>query len=200
MHTRFADRLPLVHPNDGDDDTEAKALARNTEIIEESPIEAWLPRLIATDANGTRHSPQQALACDEIGRPAEFAGLGVTWVATLDPKGAPLDADGSAGVVADGETVYASADRLYVATVRWPETTGDVVPNRAEPTTTAIHAFDLSGAGEARYVASGSVPGRLLNQFSLSEHAGVLRVAATEDDEGFGRAERVGRAHPAGRR
>ena len=187
VHTRFADRLPLVHPNDGDDETADKALDRNREIIETSPIEAWLPRLITTDANGTRHSPQQALACDEIGRPEAFAGLGVTWVATVDPVPMNPAVDGSAGVVADGDTVYASAERLYVATTRWPETTGDVVPNRAEPTTTAIHSFDLTGTGDARYVASGAVPGRLLNQFSLSEHAGVLRVAATEDDEGFGR-------------
>lgn len=35
--------------------------------------------------------------------------------------------------------------------------------------------------GDSKYVAKGSVPGYLLNQFSLDEHDGYLRVATTSD-------------------
>jgi Beta propeller domain len=44
---------------------------------------------------------------------------------------------------------------------------------------TELYKFDISGAGKPRHVASGAVPGHLLNQYSLSEYAGHLRVATT---------------------
>jgi uncharacterized secreted protein with C-terminal beta-propeller domain len=46
--------------------------------------------------------------------------------------------------------------------------------------TTAIHAFDSTDPLRTEYRATGLVKGHLLNQWSLSEHAGVLRVASTE--------------------
>jgi hypothetical protein len=89
-------------------------------------------------------------------------------------------------VVADGDVVYASPGRMYVATTRWdpaPEE-GDarVQPVPASPHT-LVHAFDLTGDGPARYLVSGSVPGTLLNQFSMSEHEGHLRVATTMQED-----------------
>ncbi|MFI6293301.1 beta-propeller domain-containing protein [Nonomuraea sp. NPDC050790] len=47
---------------------------------------------------------------------------------------------------------------------------------------TEIHRFDIGSPGAPRYVASGKVPGRLLNQYSLSEFDGNLRVATTRTD------------------
>ncbi|MER5319657.1 beta-propeller domain-containing protein [Streptosporangium roseum] len=47
------------------------------------------------------------------------------------------------------------------------------------PEETEVHRFDIGAPGAPRYVASGKVPGRLLNQYSLSEHEGHLRVATT---------------------
>ncbi|MFC7590141.1 beta-propeller domain-containing protein [Nonomuraea antimicrobica] len=47
------------------------------------------------------------------------------------------------------------------------------------PEETEVHRFDLSSPGAPRYVASGKVPGRLLNQYSLSEYDGHLRLATT---------------------
>ncbi|MGH2969422.1 MAG: beta-propeller domain-containing protein, partial [Solirubrobacteraceae bacterium] len=44
---------------------------------------------------------------------------------------------------------------------------------------TGLHAFATTSAGETGYAGSGEVPGYLLNQWSLSEHEGVLRVATT---------------------
>ena len=45
---------------------------------------------------------------------------------------------------------------------------------------TGLHAFSTTKAGETGYLGSGEVPGYLLNQWSLSEHRGVLRVVSTE--------------------
>ncbi|GAA3243868.1 beta-propeller domain-containing protein [Nonomuraea helvata] len=47
------------------------------------------------------------------------------------------------------------------------------------PEETEVHRFDISSPGAPAYVASGKVPGRLLNQYSLSEYDGHLRVATT---------------------
>ncbi|NUW40769.1 beta-propeller domain-containing protein [Nonomuraea rhodomycinica] len=47
------------------------------------------------------------------------------------------------------------------------------------PEETEVHRFDIGGPGAPVYAASGKVPGRLLNQYSLSEHEGHLRVATT---------------------
>ena len=46
---------------------------------------------------------------------------------------------------------------------------------------TNIHVFDISDPSETTYVASGRVDGTVQDQFSLSEHNGVIRVATTED-------------------
>ena len=53
---------------------------------------------------------------------------------------------------------------------------------------TSIHRFALSDTGAA-YTASGSVPGDLRNQFSLSEHEGHLRVVTTSGDTWDGSSE-----------
>jgi len=101
-------------------------------------------------------------------------------VTTLDlAKGlAPTD---STAVMTDGRIVYASLSTLFVATEPW-----SVRPLAARPTvapkdaSTQIHAFDISAPDKSSYVASGQVPGYLLNQWSLSEDHGVLRVVSTD--------------------
>jgi uncharacterized secreted protein with C-terminal beta-propeller domain len=58
-------------------------------------------------------------------------------------------------------------------------------PSAADFNSTNIHKFDLRGEGDRpAYVASGRVRGHILNQFSMSEHDGHLRVATT--DQGWG--------------
>ncbi|WP_329090078.1 beta-propeller domain-containing protein [Streptosporangium sp. NBC_01469] len=63
-----------------------------------------------------------------------------------------------------------------------PPSSGTVPPTATPeqpPEETEVHRFDITAAGAPRYVASGKVPGRLLNQYSLSEYEGHLRVATT---------------------
>ncbi|MEV0196466.1 beta-propeller domain-containing protein [Nonomuraea sp. NPDC050691] len=47
------------------------------------------------------------------------------------------------------------------------------------PEETEVHRFDIGSPGAPVYAASGKVPGRLLNQYSMSEYDGHLRVATT---------------------
>ena len=89
-------------------------------------------------------------------------------VVTVDATLADLQPVSVQGIA---ETVYASADSLVVAAQSWDGT----------GTRTDLHRFALTGAGPATYTGSGSAPGRLLNQYSLSERAGALRVVTTTD-------------------
>ena len=52
------------------------------------------------------------------------------------------------------------------------------------PEETEVHRFDITRPGAPVYVASGKVPGRLLNQYALSEHDGHLRLATTLNQAG----------------
>jgi uncharacterized secreted protein with C-terminal beta-propeller domain len=116
-------------------------------------------------------------------RPEEFAGFDTLSVTTLDLGGA-LQVGNGTGVIAEGQTVYASTEALYVSTnVYIPDDAWERFPNDMEALEqtyeTAIHKFDISGEGPAQYLASGSVEGHLLNQFAMDEHEGFLRVATT---------------------
>jgi hypothetical protein len=107
-----------------------------------------------------------------------FSGLDTITILTVDlAHGLPaVDAD---AVMSDAQIVYASPDRLFVATQRWfaPQLR---IRDQAPPTTTQINAFDTSDPGRTTYAATGEVKGFLLNQFALSQYQGVLRVASTE--------------------
>ena len=151
----LGDRLPFVVPANGSLRGEERAEELNRELVEESVAEDWLPRRIDEAPGGTTSTPITTIGCDRIGQPEEFSGLGLTWIATVDLRADAPETLGSAGVVSTGGTTYASADHLYVSTVRWDPPVDGVRPMRPEPPTTAIHSFGIAGRGDAAYEASG---------------------------------------------
>jgi uncharacterized secreted protein with C-terminal beta-propeller domain len=80
-------------------------------------------------------------------------------------------------IVADGDTVYGTGTSLYVADDHVTHAMTDT-PVRGGGRT-ELYQFDISGPGKPVYVASGGVDGTLLNQYSLSEFDGHLRIATT---------------------
>ncbi len=171
-------RLPFVHPDQFGFD-EARALQRNKEIIAQSTAADWMPRWFDEAADGSFGDMSDALDCSAVAAPSEFAGLGVSWIASVDLNGTG-EPVGSAGIVSNSDVVYASATSIYMATLPWDwyQPLDGVTPPQ-EPAATLIHKFSLGANGTASYVASGEVPGQLLNQFSMSEYNDDLRVATT---------------------
>jgi hypothetical protein len=181
LTSSLATRLPFVNPGQFGLD-EARALAENRRVIERSAIEDWMPRAFDEAADGSFGAMTEPLDCSSVAAPDDFAGLGISWLAAIDLR-AGTSPVGAAGVVSQGGTVYSSPTNLYLATTAWDWANGIVgsTPEGEMPPTT-IHQFALDPAGSARYVASGAVAGALLNQFSMSELNGDLRVATTVDD------------------
>ena len=175
--------FPFVYPSD--DSPQARTIAEETNrrVIEEATLEDWLPGATLDD------EAVDVVDCATVQRPEDFSGFGFLSVLTVDLT-QPLAVPPSATVLADGQTVYASTESLYVATSRPqpvvaqddPGPTGTIAPApwEGEDYETALHRFAITGTGAATYVASGVVPGHLVDQFSLSEHEGRLRVATTE--------------------
>ncbi|TKG71909.1 hypothetical protein FCN18_10515 [Prauserella endophytica] len=128
--------------------------------IADTTIDDWLPAYDLTTAQGTR-SHGRLVDCENVYHPPE-PGTSLLTVLTFE-LGGPLGTGDPVAIAADGTTVYGSATNLYVA--------------HSAPQGTAIHQFDIASPGAARHVASGSAPGALLNQYSMSEHDGHLRVA-----------------------
>jgi hypothetical protein len=137
----------------------------------------WVPaRRFHSFITGHRYARPVA-ACSAVRRPAQFSGVGMLSILTINlDRG--LYASDSTALMADAQVVYGSSSSLYVATQRWinPLTAPSAVPSSPE---TVIDQFDATNPEHTTLIASGAVPGYLLNQFSLSEYHGYLRVAST---------------------
>jgi hypothetical protein len=217
-----ADRLAFVAPANGTEAAADAAREHNRGVVEDADPGDLLPRRHRLDGAGTAVDDGALVDCADIYAPASYAGFALVSVTSLD-LGDGLTAgiadSGSAAVLAEGDTVYASAERLYVAAPRWvdrPQPVPLPEPMPVEPDAPAtgggtdespptdgpegdaegapdpeadiaaetlpgtdVHRFDITDPRGATYEMSGHVPGQVLNQFSLDEHDGHLRVATT---------------------
>jgi len=81
-------------------------------------------------------------------------------------------------------TIYVSKENLYAAvtdysydyTIRQSE---EFSPEYS--TSTVIYKFELNG-GKIGKAVQGEVPGTIINQFSMDEHANIFRIATTTGD------------------
>lgn len=184
---------PMPATNMDQNFDETRALAANKAAIARSTVDQWLPTY-TLERPGQNPVTKPVAPCAAVLRPQEFAGLGTVSVMTIDPKD-PQPAN-PACVLGGGSIVYASPENVYVATQRWEfqrMAVGDIGPGgagsgmapsrpvdpKASMADTELHQFAIPGGNPAEYVASGQIQGTILNQFSMSEHKGFLRLAAT---------------------
>lgn len=131
-------------------------------------VASLLPRYEHIDAAGVR-TEGSVITWEELYRPSDPDGFGVVVVVSMG-----VDADlgfKGLGIVAEPGLIYSSTEALYLT-----DTNYDFFGNARE--TTDIYKFDYVD-GTPIASASGSVPGRILNQYSMGEHNGYLRVATT---------------------
>ncbi|MFG1941772.1 beta-propeller domain-containing protein [Nonomuraea sp. NPDC048826] len=179
--------------------SDAERTAMNQAVVRGAPLTAWLPDVEITDASGAVR--KATVPCERISHPADYTGTSLLTLHTLDlAQGVTTAGSDPIALAADGDIVYGTGQSLYVASNPrwwWPtrrvpvEDAPATEPSPEEPTPgvtkeqgpppeeTEVHRFDVSRPGAPVYAASGKMPGRLLNQYSLSEHDGHLRVATT---------------------
>lgn len=143
------------------------------EAIEEAEFDDLIPDLSVTFHAGSSMTiaHRNLVECREFYRPDDPDGYGVVAVVTLDVDSpqAPIQ---SAGVMANAGTIYVSPEALYLTNEVF-----DDAPEQPQEGT-EIYKFNLTANG-AVPVGSGTIPGRLLNRFSLGEYEGYLRAATT---------------------
>lgn len=170
----------------------AEATRRNQALVRATTIEDWLPSVRGA-------GPSTALlGCADVFHPQTWSG-GETVAVTTYAMTAPADRR-TVGITATGQSVYSSADRLYVAATAFafeqPSTDRTDPGISAEPdsdivgriavapreVTTNLHAFALDGTATT-YAGSGHVDGTVRDRWSLDEYDGRLRVAWTTIDK-----------------
>ncbi len=78
-------------------------------------------------------------------------------------------------ILGSGGEVYSSLNNFYITQASWQ---GYYIYEGSEEVTTVITRFEIDD-GEITYKATGSVPGTILNQFSMDEYDSNFRIATT---------------------
>ncbi|MBK7857332.1 MAG: beta-propeller domain-containing protein [Archangiaceae bacterium] len=142
----------------------------NEALIRGTSLAQWLPAGRLVKDGKTTMLPPDCSAFSKVNAPVRMGQLSV---ATLNLKNPGTIS--RTNVLAETGEVYASAKNLYVATRHWWWW-----PAPGQKDVTYIHKFDISQPDTAKYVASGTAPGSILDQFSMDENdQGYFRMATT---------------------
>jgi hypothetical protein len=180
---RSAPRIMFPYLQNTTDKERTKA---NRSIIDNAPLDRWLPRIQVTTNGSTQTA---TVPCDAVSRPASYSGTNLLTILTIDVAGSAIGDGRPVTLAADGDTVYSNGPSLYVASNQtWRvRPGGEWKPQDAK---TEIYKFDTSSSDRPRYVAGGGVPGYLINQYAMSDFEGNLRVATTTGQPWGGGRER----------
>lgn len=186
---QFLPDLPpiQVHYDSSSDDMET-VIASNMEQMEDIVLSDLIPYYKTTDRNGTTSQAAQAVRPDDFYHPQDQdCGGGITTIMTFDLDN-PTEKFQSASVVADANIVYASTNALYIASDQWNTWTSSMPASASQQT--VVHKFDITGD---KVVSTGgaTIDGWVLNQFSLGEKDGILRIAVTVDTYTDGTTKRT---------
>jgi uncharacterized secreted protein with C-terminal beta-propeller domain len=152
---------------------------QNESLIAAAELTDWLPS--ATDTIYVDGQPQTRSSllndCQGYYESQIDDGKSFLTLAGFDlKKDSPLSLS---TIVGRPGAVYASGDSLYVAARHQPVMgQGWFFELDEVAEATSVHKFRLANAAVG-YVGSGAVKGRVLNQFSMDEYQGALRIATT---------------------
>ena len=162
----------------------ANVLSVNQQAFAQLTLNDVLPRKWDSMTNEVSSITNPA----DITAPQTPNGVGLQTIVSVDLNN-PLTDSMQAGVFSQRGIVYASTDSLYLTSARdWVSLAMESgLWSGYENQTTGIHKFDISSDSPAvTWEASGTVDGRLLNQFSIGEKDGYLRVATTTGEFWWG--------------
>jgi len=169
--------LPALQLNhDGTEEDRDDVIDANLERLEDYTLDELIPSYEIADGAGGPPESGRLVAAEDFYQPEDPQGGSIVTLTTFDMN-APDQDPQSVGIIADAHFIYASTQSLYLGATIW--NSGDLLDEWDDHRLrTVIHKFDLAG-DEVRHLGSGDVPGEVLNQFSLGEYDGVLRIATT---------------------
>ncbi len=172
-------QLDLYH--DGTEEGRQRAVNTNEALLADLDLDDLLPGFEQLNIEEDTTASGRLVEPPDFYHPQDPEGGSIVTLSTFNLTEAEYPMT-SIGVVADAHTVYASTQSLYIAATHWSGAGGPIEPleNNSGSTQyqTIIHKFDISG-DETTSLGGARVPGQILNQFSLGEHDGVMRVATT---------------------
>ena len=123
----------------------------------------------------------QSISCDKIHYFPDCVYSSYIMVASVNTDNLDQKVDIKT-YLGNGDNIYASTANLYVALTTYPHMQ-PLLEDSAHPQTrpeikTEVYRFALQGAS-TNYTGRGTVPGNILNQFSMDEHKGYFRIATT---------------------
>ncbi|MFH1729381.1 MAG: beta-propeller domain-containing protein [Pseudomonadota bacterium] len=147
----------------------------NLDIIDALDITDFLPLYIEDNSEAALLT-----ACNNIYKPQTPNSFGLFTIVSLDSSKSS-DMQNTVSLIADADIVFMSENKLYIeSSYAWYFWYYSLYSSFNDYS--AIHEFELKSAeASVEYTASGEVEGYILNQFSMDEHDGYLRVATTTD-------------------
>ena len=145
-------------------------------------LRTFVPQTVLRSTLSGKTFRRSMVACDDVRHPRRFSGLDLLTVLTIDLDKGLFNVDRDA-IMAGAQTVYASTTGLYVASQRYVSARGRARGAAAQPH--RHPPLRHLSPDVTSFAASGSVTGFVLNQYSMSEFEGALRVASTEEPVWF---------------
>ena len=148
----------------------------NYEVLDELQLEDLVPKIYQHVNSEIIEHDVRSESCENFHKPMDGFSRGFTNILSLDLYASTFSYE-SDHLLSNHPLVYASKDVLVLTENAWDwwwfwgQDSIDEMTN--------IHTFDISVPGATTYTGSGRIDGQILNQFSLSEYEGVLRVATT---------------------
>ena len=153
-----------------------ETIQANNKILATMSLENLIPKIYQRIDGQIIEHDMRSEGCENFAKPMDGFSRGFTNILSLDLFSPTFEYE-SDHLLSNHPMVYASQDALVLTENAWDwwwfwgqDDVDDM---------TNIHTFDISVPGVTTYTGSGRIDGQILNQFSISEHEGVLRVATT---------------------
>ena len=153
-----------------------EAMEHNQEVMSGISLEDILPQVHERVGSEIITHHMDGGDCSDFAAPEDALNRGYTSIFTIDLISEELDFEAD-HIVGNWPLVYSSQDTLIITESAWDWWWFWGHDDLMESTN--IHTFDISQPGETTYAGSGRVDGTILDQFSISEYEGVVRVATT---------------------
>ena len=173
----FPDIPPIERWYDGSEADQSETYDANKQKLDALTLDDFIPSYQEYDSASFMTENSRLIATEDFLRPETPNGGTIVSIITVDLANPAKDFE-SLGFISDVHYVYASTSALYLVSTEYNHIFNMDVKADSPDQQTRISKFDLS-APTVVYKAAGSVPGRILNQFSLGEYKGVLRIATT---------------------